>query len=147
MTETTSPDTLAQARAALRDVVPSLVNLAVGWLHDFLVAEQGVNLLLEFGRLVDIHLRTDLALRRNGNAIKEGDDEVGLIAIDIYGRGLDDVIAQQRFHGLWRDGLCLQLVAHHVAGDGDWGIYNSAYVTNPFGKVVEAKPGDFHDGH
>jgi prolipoprotein diacylglyceryltransferase len=30
-----------------------------------------------------------------------------------------------------------------VAGDGDWGIYNSAYVVDAAGKVVEAKPGDY----
>lgn len=30
-----------------------------------------------------------------------------------------------------------------VAGDGDWGIYNSAYVTDSTGKVVLAKPGEF----
>lgn len=30
-----------------------------------------------------------------------------------------------------------------VAGDGDWGIYNSAYTTAADGKVVAATPGDF----
>lgn len=30
-----------------------------------------------------------------------------------------------------------------VAGDGDWGIYNSAYTTDPDGKVVEAKTGEY----
>lgn len=30
-----------------------------------------------------------------------------------------------------------------VSGDGDWGILNSAYVTSPTGKSVEAQPGDF----
>lgn len=30
-----------------------------------------------------------------------------------------------------------------VSGDGDWGIFNSAYVTNADGKVVEAGPGDY----
>ena len=30
-----------------------------------------------------------------------------------------------------------------VAGDGDWGIYNSAYVSDAYGKVTEAKPGEF----
>ncbi len=30
-----------------------------------------------------------------------------------------------------------------VSGDGDWGIYNSAYVVNAGGKVVEAAPGDY----
>lgn len=30
-----------------------------------------------------------------------------------------------------------------VAGDGDWGIINSAYVTGADGKVVVAQPGDF----
>jgi len=30
-----------------------------------------------------------------------------------------------------------------VSGDGDWGIYNSAYVVNAEGKVVEAGPGDY----
>lgn len=30
-----------------------------------------------------------------------------------------------------------------VSGDGDWGIYNSAYITDANGKPVEAKPGDF----
>lgn len=33
-----------------------------------------------------------------------------------------------------------------VSGDGDWGIYNSAYITDPTGKVAEAKPGDFMTG-
>jgi len=30
-----------------------------------------------------------------------------------------------------------------VSGDGDWGVYNSAYITTPEGKVVEAKEGEF----
>lgn len=30
-----------------------------------------------------------------------------------------------------------------VSGDGDWGIYNSAYVVNSAGKVVQAAPGDY----
>jgi phosphatidylglycerol:prolipoprotein diacylglycerol transferase len=30
-----------------------------------------------------------------------------------------------------------------VSGDGDWGILNSAYVTSPSGKTVEAYPGNF----
>ncbi len=30
-----------------------------------------------------------------------------------------------------------------VSGDGDWGIFNSAYITNADGKVLEAGPGDF----
>jgi phosphatidylglycerol:prolipoprotein diacylglycerol transferase len=30
-----------------------------------------------------------------------------------------------------------------VAGDGDWGIYNSAYVSDDHGKVSPAGPGDF----
>ena len=30
-----------------------------------------------------------------------------------------------------------------VSGDGDWGIFNSAYVTTADGKVVEAAPGDY----
>ena len=31
----------------------------------------------------------------------------------------------------------------HVSGDGDWGIYNSAYVNDANGKVMVAKPGNF----
>ncbi len=30
-----------------------------------------------------------------------------------------------------------------VSGDGDWGIYNSAYVSDVPGHVIEASPGDF----
>jgi len=30
-----------------------------------------------------------------------------------------------------------------VSGDGDWGIFNSAYVSDASGKVTEAAPGDF----
>lgn len=30
-----------------------------------------------------------------------------------------------------------------VAGDGDWGVVNSAYVTDASGKVIEAAPGDY----
>ena len=30
-----------------------------------------------------------------------------------------------------------------VSGDGDWGVFNSAYVTTADGKVVEAAPGDY----
>ena len=30
-----------------------------------------------------------------------------------------------------------------VAGDGDWGIYNSAYISDASGKVVAAAPGDY----
>ena len=30
-----------------------------------------------------------------------------------------------------------------VSGDGDWGIYNSAYITDDSGKVAEAKPREF----
>lgn len=33
-----------------------------------------------------------------------------------------------------------------VAGDGDWGVYNSAYTTDQSGKVVLAAPGDFENG-
>lgn len=32
-----------------------------------------------------------------------------------------------------------------VSGDGDWGILNSAYVTTPEGKAVEASPADFQN--
>ena len=32
-----------------------------------------------------------------------------------------------------------------VSGDGDWGIFNSAYVVNAEGKVVEAAPGDYQN--
>ena len=32
-----------------------------------------------------------------------------------------------------------------VAGDGDWGVFNSAYVVNAEGKVVEAAPGDYEN--
>jgi prolipoprotein diacylglyceryltransferase len=32
-----------------------------------------------------------------------------------------------------------------VAGDGDWGIYNSAYVSDANGKVSVAKPGEFQN--
>ncbi|MEO7305849.1 MAG: prolipoprotein diacylglyceryl transferase family protein [Ferruginibacter sp.] len=32
-----------------------------------------------------------------------------------------------------------------VSGDGDWGIFNSAYVVNAGGKVVEAGPGDYQN--
>lgn len=30
-----------------------------------------------------------------------------------------------------------------VAGDGDWGVYNSAYISDTPGHVIEARPGDF----
>ncbi|MEP6674571.1 MAG: prolipoprotein diacylglyceryl transferase family protein [Ferruginibacter sp.] len=30
-----------------------------------------------------------------------------------------------------------------VAGDGDWGVFNSAYISDANGKVIEANPGDF----
>jgi prolipoprotein diacylglyceryltransferase len=30
-----------------------------------------------------------------------------------------------------------------VAGDGDWGIYNSAYTSDAYGKTLIAQPGDF----
>ncbi|MEP7106898.1 MAG: prolipoprotein diacylglyceryl transferase family protein [Ferruginibacter sp.] len=33
-----------------------------------------------------------------------------------------------------------------VSGDGDWGVYNSAYITDANGKVAEAKAGDFRAG-
>ena len=32
-----------------------------------------------------------------------------------------------------------------VSGDGDWGVFNSAYVVNAEGKVVEAAPGDYEN--
>ena len=32
-----------------------------------------------------------------------------------------------------------------VSGDGDWGVFNSAYVVNAEGKVVEAVPGDYQN--
>jgi phosphatidylglycerol---prolipoprotein diacylglyceryl transferase len=32
-----------------------------------------------------------------------------------------------------------------VSGDGDWGVFNSAYVVNAGGKVVEAAPGDYQN--
>ena len=31
-----------------------------------------------------------------------------------------------------------------VAGDGDWGIYNSAYLSNDYGKVAECSPVEFN---
>ena len=34
-------------------------------------------------------------------------------------------------------------VGCQVSGDGDWGVFNSAYVVDSTGKVVEAGPGDF----
>ncbi len=33
-----------------------------------------------------------------------------------------------------------------VSGDGDWGIYNSAYITDASGKIAEAKTGEFEAG-
>lgn len=30
-----------------------------------------------------------------------------------------------------------------VSGDGDWGIFNSAYVSDPYGNVTKAAPGNF----
>lgn len=30
-----------------------------------------------------------------------------------------------------------------VSGDGDWGVFNSAYITNEAGNVVEAAPGEY----
>lgn len=30
-----------------------------------------------------------------------------------------------------------------VSGDGDWGVFNSAYITDENGKVILAKPGDY----
>jgi phosphatidylglycerol:prolipoprotein diacylglycerol transferase len=30
-----------------------------------------------------------------------------------------------------------------LSGDGDWGVYNSAYISDAYGKVKEANPGDF----
>jgi phosphatidylglycerol:prolipoprotein diacylglycerol transferase len=32
-----------------------------------------------------------------------------------------------------------------VSGDGDWGVFNSAYVVNAAGKVEEAKPGEYQN--
>lgn len=32
-----------------------------------------------------------------------------------------------------------------ISGDGDWGIFNSAYVVKADGKVVEAEPGDYQN--
>ncbi len=32
-----------------------------------------------------------------------------------------------------------------VSGDGDWGVYNSAYVSDASGKVMLAKPGEFRN--
>ncbi len=32
-----------------------------------------------------------------------------------------------------------------ISGDGDWGVFNSAYVVNATGKVVEANPGDYQN--
>lgn len=32
-----------------------------------------------------------------------------------------------------------------VSGDGDWGVFNSAYITNTDGKVVLAGPGDYQN--
>ena len=40
-------------------------------------------------------------------------------------------------------GYAIGRIGCQVAGDGDWGIYNSAYITNPEGKVVIANPGDY----
>lgn len=32
-----------------------------------------------------------------------------------------------------------------ISGDGDWGIYNSAYTSNEYGKISLAAPGDFQN--
>jgi len=32
-----------------------------------------------------------------------------------------------------------------VAGDGDWGVFNSAYVSDAYGKVMLAQPGEYED--
>ncbi|MEO6135827.1 MAG: prolipoprotein diacylglyceryl transferase family protein [Ginsengibacter sp.] len=40
-------------------------------------------------------------------------------------------------------GYAIGRMGCQVAGDGDWGIYNSAYVSDSVGKSVVAKPGEF----
>jgi phosphatidylglycerol---prolipoprotein diacylglyceryl transferase len=40
-------------------------------------------------------------------------------------------------------GYAIGRIGCQVSGDGDWGVFNSAYITGEDGKIVEAKPGDF----
>ena len=38
---------------------------------------------------------------------------------------------------------CLHKLGCQVAGDGDWGIYNSAYIVDKEGETILAQPNDF----
>ncbi|MFT3678789.1 MAG: prolipoprotein diacylglyceryl transferase [Ferruginibacter sp.] len=70
---------------------------------------------------------------------------VATIAIIIYAKGkriklihLADAIAPALMIA-----YAVGRIGCQVAGDGDWGIYNSAYITDAEGNAVEAKPGEY----
>jgi len=70
---------------------------------------------------------------------------VATIALAVYGRKkninlihLSDAIAPAMLLA-----YAIGRIGCQVAGDGDWGIYNSAYITDENGHAVEAKPGEY----
>ncbi|MBI3883694.1 MAG: prolipoprotein diacylglyceryl transferase, partial [Sphingobacteriales bacterium] len=40
-------------------------------------------------------------------------------------------------------GYAIGRIGCQVSGDGDWGVYNSAYITDTKGRVIESKSGDY----
>ena len=70
---------------------------------------------------------------------------VATIALAVYGKKkninlvhLSDAIAPAMLLA-----YAVGRIGCQVAGDGDWGIYNSAYITDADGHPVEAKPGEY----
>lgn len=69
------------------------------------------------------------------------------IAITYYSRkkGIKTIHLADSFAPAMMIAYAIGRIGCQVAGDGDWGIYNSAYVTDSTGKVVVAKAGDFEN--
>ena len=67
------------------------------------------------------------------------------IAISIYvvKKGINFWHAADSFAPAVMIAYAIGRIGCQVSGDGDWGVYNSAYISDAPGHVVVAKPGDF----
>ena len=67
------------------------------------------------------------------------------IAISIYvvKKGIKFWHAADAFAPAMMIAYAVGRIGCQVSGDGDWGVYNSAYISDQPGHVVVAKPGDF----
>ena len=67
------------------------------------------------------------------------------IAISIYvvKKGINFWHAADSFAPAMMIAYAIGRIGCQVSGDGDWGVYNSAYISDKPGHVISAKPGDF----